>query len=345
VVTLRQVAERAGVSIKTVSRIVNGESAVTAETRAHVQRHIESLDYVPNGAARQMRLGKSSIIGLMTDAVATTPFSVDIVRGAQSALAGPDQMLLIASNDGDPAKEAALWRMFKAHGAAGVVYAAMFHRPHALGAAANLPVTLANCFSTDAPAPAIIPDDEGGGYTQARHLLALGHRAIAAITLVPQLEATRLRGLGMRRAFADAGLSFDDAREHRGMRGETGRETMIAFDVACEVLAGKDRPTAIICGNDAIALQVYFAAQSLGLSIPHDLSVIGFDDMTLISDALHPKLTTVALPYFEIGREAVRRLIGLVGSGGRAGERVLSPCPLIERDSCRPPSGARRAKY
>ena len=104
-VTLREVAERAGVSIKTVSRIVNGETAVNAKTRDSVQAHLNSLNYVPNHAARLMRGGQSSVYGLMTDAVATTPYSVDIVRGAQAALKEQNQTLLIANSNGDPEQE------------------------------------------------------------------------------------------------------------------------------------------------------------------------------------------------------------------------------------------------
>jgi LacI family transcriptional regulator len=336
VVTLREVAERAGVSMKTVSRIVNGEDAVAPQMRQHVLGWIEALNYVPNNAARQMRRGTSTIFGLMTDAVATTPYSVDIVRGAQSALDGDGQTLLIASNDGDPAKEAALWRTFQAHGAAGVVYAAMFHRPHDLGTPAfRGPITLANCFAVDGEAASIIPDDEGGGYTQARTLLELGHRDIAAVTLVPQIEATRLRGEGFRRAFADFGLSFDESRERRGMQGELKHEQMIAFEVARDLLGAPGRPTAIICGNDQIAVQVYCAAFSLGLSIPEDLSVIGFDDMKVISETLYPRLTTVALPYFDIGRRAVELLLSTERAGEAGTGPTLIPCPLVVRESCR----------
>ncbi len=335
--TLREVAKHAGVSIKTVSRIVNGDAAVNAKTRAAVQHHLTTLNYVPNHAARQMRSGASSVFGLMTDAVATTPYSVDIVRGAQAALLENHQTLLIASSDGDPKREAELWQMFRAHRVAGVVYAAMFHRSHDIGKPAfDKSIVLANCFAANGDKPSIIPDDELGGYTQAKYLLQRGHRRIGIVTLIPDLEATRLRGMGMRRAFAEAGVTFDESLELRGVRGAVGGEVLMTYEVTREMLSMPNRPTAIICGNDTLAMQVYFAAGSLGLSIPDHLSVIGFDDLKLISETLYPQLTTVALPYFEIGKRAVEHMNKPHAGSTLSSQRQLVPCPLVERHSCKP---------
>ncbi len=334
-ITLKQVALEAGVSIKTVSRIVNGDAAVNAKTRAHVQKHINQLNYEPNHAARQMRNGTSSVYGLMTDVVATTPYSVDIVRGAQFALTASHKNLLIASTDGDPKQEAALWRMFRAHRVAGVIYAAMFHRAHNVdNPTYDKSIVLANCFARDDKHASIIPDDEHGGYTQALHLLKLGHRRIAHVTLIANIEATKLRKAGIRRAFQEAGVAFDATLEVAGYIGKIGAENSKVMDVARNILSAPNRPTAIICGNDQVAMQIYAVAGSLGLSVPDDLSIIGFDDMKLIAESLYPKLTTVALPYFEIGRLA----ISVLNSPKDATKptRVLVPCPLVERHSCRP---------
>jgi LacI family transcriptional regulator len=291
---------------------------------------------VPNHAARQMRSGTSSVYGLMTDAVATTPYSVDIVRGAQAALKDRHQTLLIASSDGSAEREAELWQMFRAHRVAGVIYAAMFHRPHDVGAPMfSESIILANCFAVSGDRPSIIPDDEAGGYEQARYLLQRGHRRIAFVTLIPDIEATRLRGQGARRAFQDAGVFFDESLEMRGMIGPVGKEEMVTYGVARELLARKDRPTAIVCGNDQVAMQVYAAAASLGLQVPDDLSIMGFDDLRLISETLYPQLTTVALPYFEIGRKAVELSISSREHDEGWTPRILVPCPLVERHSCR----------
>jgi LacI family transcriptional regulator len=334
-VTLKQVAERAGVSIKTVSRIVNGDAAVNAETRAAVQKHLRSLNYVPNQAARQMRSGASSVYGLMTDVVATTPYSVDILRGAQSALKDSQQTLLIASSDGDPAREENLWRMFRAHRVAGVIYAAMFHRPHNLGSPTfDNTIVLANCYDINAQFNGFVPDDEQGGYEQARYLLHRGHRRITLITLIRDIEATRLRGIGIRRAFAEAGVSFDESLDLCGYDGTVSRESSHVIATATDILTRKHRPTAIICGNDHTAMQVYAAAAQLGISIPQDVSVIGFDNQILIAETLFPQLTTVALPYFEIGRRAAEMITRPNKSEHNKVEKIKILCPLVERNSC-----------
>ncbi len=332
-VTLKQVAEKAGVSIKTVSRIVNGDAAVNVETRASVQKHLTRLNYVPNQAARQMRSGASSVYGLMTDVVATTPYSVDIVRGAQSALKDLHQTLLIANSDGEPEREAELWRMFRAHRVAGVIYAAMFHRAHDVGKTAfGESIILANCYDTHDSHSGIVPDDEQGGYEQARHLLRHGHRNIGCITLLESIDATRLRRAGIRRAFNEAGASFNTDMELSGYTGRVWKEESIVREAATVLLKLAKRPTAIICGNDNVAMQIYSVAAERGLAIPQDLSLIGFDDLKLISESLYPKLTTVALPYFDIGRRAVE-MLGNTRTSGH--QRILVPCPLVERHSCR----------
>jgi LacI family transcriptional regulator len=335
-VTLRQVAERAGVSIKTVSRIVNADPAVKPETRDAVLEHLKDMNYVPDQAARLMRSGTSNFVGLMTDAVATTPYSVDIVRGAQAELKRLHKTLLIANTDGDPEIETEYWRMFRAQKAAAVIYAAMYHRPQTMGNPDfSGPVVLANCFSKEGDRASVIPDDEGGGYAQADYLLKLGHRRVGLITLNPSIAATILRGRGIKRAFREHGVSFDFDLEKVGYVGPLMNETIVTFDAALSLLRLKDRPTAIICGNDKIALQVFSAAAHLGLSIPGDLSVMGYDDLTVISETLRPALTTVALPYFQIGKMAVE--MAQLASAEKEGwaPKVLVPCPLVIRESCR----------
>lgn len=337
VVTLRDVARQAGVSAKTVSRVVNDDPAVNAETRDAILAVIRRLDYVPDHAARMMRAGTSSVVGLMTDVVATTPYSVDIVRGAQDALRRDRRTLLIANTEGDADLERDVWRMFRAHKVSGVVYATMYHRPLDLGDPEfGGAIVLANCFSPRGRFPAIVPDDERGGYTQAAHLLALGHRRIGIVSLNPVLRASVLRGAGFRTAFAEVGVPFDPELDRPGFVGPIESERIVAYEAGRDLLSRPDRPTAIICGNDKIAMQIYAAAASLGLSIPQDLSVMGYDDMTVIAETLRPALTTVGLPYFEIGRRAIETLsAGTPGAKAGIEPPVLVPCPLVERQSCR----------
>ncbi len=338
--TLKDVARLAGVSPKTVSRVVNRDPMVSQETRSSVEKFVAELGYVPNDAARRMRTQTSRVVGFLTDVIATTPHSVDIVRGVHDELRREGRTMLIANSGGAKDQEAEYWRLFRAQGAAGALYATMFHRTVDLGEIAFTgPIVLVNCLDKKLRMPAVLPDDLEGGYTQAHHLLELGHRRIGLVSLNPILNAAKLRRTGMDKAHRDYNVALDEALVRPGMSGPIGSERLIAFEAARELLSlpRKKRPTAIICGHDQIALQVMSAAVELGLKIPQDLSIIGFDDQRTITEALRPALTTVALPYSEMGRKATMLLDELIAGKTVSGQPVLMRCPLVERDSCRPP--------
>ncbi len=214
----------------------------------------------------------------------------------------------------------------------------MFHRAVDLGGMAfNGPVVLINCFDRTRRFASVLPDDLDGGYAQARHLLELGHRRIGLVSLNPILCAANLRRQGIERAHREFAVSLDEALVRPGMSGLIGRERLFAHEAARELLSRKRRPTAIICGHDQIALQVMSEAVELGLDVPRDLSIIGFDDQHTITEALRPALTTVALPYCEMGRTATLMLDDLIAGKAAPGQQVLVRCPLVERESCRPP--------
>jgi LacI family transcriptional regulator len=184
--------------------------------------------------------------------------------------------------------------------------------------------------------PSIVPDDYRGAYDQVSHLIAEGHRELAYVTLNPTILAAELRG----RAFIDA-LKAHQLKPRAkwvvsGVEGYAFNDRFVAFDKIKSILAAPARPTGIICGNDEIALQVYCAALALGLTIPRDISIIGFDDFQAVSNVVEPKLSTMALPYYEMGKLAVDSLIGLMRGIAQPGQ-VLYPCRLIRRASVAPP--------
>ena len=344
--TLKDVAKRAGVSAKTVSRVVNRDPLVAEATRAAVQRFVDELGYVPNDAARAMRTQSSRTVGFLTDVIATTPHSVDIVRGVQEELRAEGRTMLIANSGGSPEQEAEYWRMFRAQRAAGAIYATMYHRPVDLGEIDFAgPLVLVNCYDRKHRYPAVLPDDLAGGCTQAKYLIELGHRRIGLVSLNPVIRAADLRRDGITKAHKQSGLSFNDALARPGMVGRPGGgERLVAYEAARELLTGRNRPTAIICGHDQIALQVMAAAADCGLSVPGDLSIVGFDDQPTITDALRPALTTVALPYYQMGRAATLILNTLIAGGDAPLKPLLVPCPLVIRQSCCPPETTSRAR-
>lgn len=334
--TIRTVAERAGVSVMTVSRAFNQPDSVTEETRAKVLVAARELRFIPDQRARTMRLGRSGVVGLLTDVMEATPCSVDIVQSVEGALAARGMSLLVGNSQTRSGGSLAILKSFQASRVEGIVFAATFHREVEALEALPMPGVLVNCFARSARLPSVVPDEEGGGHTVGVHLIGLGHRRVAYLTLAPGIEATRLRQAGLIRAFREAGLSFPEDGIVAGQSGTGAFDRGEAFAAATRLL--KQRPTAIFCGNDEMAMQVYNAAARLGISIPHELSVVGFDDHRVFSEGLMPALTTVALPYDQMGRIAVDLLSEAI-DGKSTARTVRVQGPLVERASTAPVPG------
>ncbi len=335
---LSDIANELGVSIKTVSMTLRDVKCASPETSAKIHELSSKIGYIPNQTARNMRAKATQFIGLLADMVATTPHSVELVRGAQAEAIAQKRHLLIGSVDDDPDIESDFLSMFASHQSAGVIYATMYHRcleREPKDRPKNM--IMVNCGLTDRSGFSILPDDHGGGYQQAAHLLSLGHRQIGVISLSVHAPASAYRLSGIRKALDEHGVVLEDKFLRQGIEGELREETYTAFEVALDMLRLPDRPTAIICGNDRIAMLVYCASAQLGLQIPRDLSLVGFDDFQTVSEGLRPELTTIALPYYEMGRRAVRSVLS--GSGDQNSEEKIA-CKLIKRGSCSPLLGS-----
>jgi LacI family transcriptional regulator len=333
-VSIRDVAAHAGVSDKTVSRVANNEPNVSARTKARVEAAIATLGYVPNMGARLVRTNRSGVIGLITDVVSTTPNSVDIIRGIQDRVSTAKQSLLIANTAGASEIEQRIWRTFQEHRIDGVLFATMYHRRVSFVSRPTMPTVLVNCTAADEPGmAAVVPDDYEGGYVATLRALDQGHDRIGFITLNPQIIAAELRGKAFVDAMASRGVAIRPEWVRAGYLGAIGEERLCAYDVARDMLQATDRPTVLLTGNDQVAMQCLFAAQSLGLRVPDELAIIGFDDFQMISAQVIPPLTTVALPYYEIGERAADRLLAiLAGDVSEVGVERL-PCPIVIRAS------------
>ncbi len=336
-VSIVDVAKAAGVSNKTVSRVVNREPNVTLATQKKVEKAIADLGYVPNMAARSVRSNRSNTLGIITDFISTTPYSGDIIRGIQDWAEENGRTALLTNTNGDIDKERRIWRTFQAHRIEGVLYASMYHRevsPNPEGM--SLPTVLVNCHP-EAPNgyASIEPDDYQGSYDLTTYVLGRGHRRIGYIRLNPRLLGAELRLSAFRDAIEAAGLAGANVEIRLGMEGEIGQETDHTFEVARTMLSAPNPPTALICGNDEMALQAYLAALGLGLRIPQDISILGFDDFKTVSTALKPELTTVALPYYELGYRGADRLNRIISGEPLKQDHLVLACPIIERGSCR----------
>lgn len=329
--TLRRVAEIADVSIKTASRALNGEGRVAENTRRRIETAALRIGYVPNRAARTMRTGRTGLFGLIAHGATTSPFAGEILRGVETGIEAEGGALVITDSAAGGVRRAQ--RLVAEFRPDAVIFATAYHRPagdvFVPGAERAI---LVNCVPEDEALPAFVPDDEGGGHLQAAHALALGHRRLGVIELPRGMIAHDLRRRGLARALGERGLGLGDVALAPGQDGPPEARRMIAFEAAARMLGATPRPTALLCSKDEYALQAMAAAARLGLRVPEDLSIVGFDDMRVISETLRPGLTTVALPYFAMGLMAARAALG-----ERIAGRAL-PCALVERGSCAAPA-------
>lgn len=336
-VRIRDVAERAGVSVTTVSHVLNDVPGkrINADTRARVQRAAAQLGYAPNSLARSLRLQRSEMIALISDEIATTPFAGQMILGAQETASKHGWLLMLVNVGFDVEFEAAEIEALRRRQVDGFLYAKMFHQRAALPPSLEgAPTVVLDATTPDTAVPSVVPDELGGGRTATRALLDQGHTRIGFLNNVDDIPATRGRLAGYRGALEEAGLSFD-----RRLVLEASSDTEGGLDAAQRILSRTDRPTALFCFNDRMAMGAYHAAAGLGLRIPDDLSVVGFDDQELITTGLRPRLTTVALPHYAMGAWAVETLIRKITDPGQeAAVQVALECPLVVRDSIAPPA-------
>ncbi|MCM0018666.1 MAG: LacI family transcriptional regulator [Tagaea sp.] len=339
---IREVARRAGVSIATVSIALSGKRPVSAETRRQVREAAQAVGYAPNAIASSLRSGRSKLVGLIVSDIAN-PYFAELARAIETEAAESGYAVIVCNSNEDPKREAELLEVLRVQRVAAVLFAPA-------GAGGDYAKSLSVRHA--APRVAIDRHVEGLACDQvgldnhaaarlaALHLIGLGHRRIAYVGDRPGLSTSDDRFEGFRRALADAGIPLEASLCRRGdFRGET------AYAAARPLLAGPRPPTAIAAANNVLALGAMQTLGDLGLRCPSDVSVIGIDDFPW-SNALHPRLTTVAQPIAEIGAAAVRfaldRLDGATGARRKPRRIALAP-RLIVRDSCAPPERSETA--
>ncbi|WP_229068720.1 LacI family DNA-binding transcriptional regulator [Actinoplanes sp. DH11] len=343
-VSIRDVASAAGVSVTTVSHVLNNTTGarVSEATRERVTAAAARLGYAPNKLAQGLRLQRTQILALLSDHIATTPHAGRIILGAQETASAQGWVVLLLNSGGDPDLEDREISALLQHQVDGVLYATMYHRKVSVpDRLSGLPVVLLDASSADARHPSVVPDEVGGGRAAVQALVTAGHRRIGFATNVDDIPATHGRMVGYQQALTEAGIPFTPefvVVEQSDAQG--------GYRAALQLLHMPNRPTALFCFNDRMAMGAYRAAHQLGLRIPEDLSVVGFDNQELIADGLFPGLTTVALPHYEMGGWAVNTMIGLLDEAHPASHRRRRPtqitmeCNLIQRDSVAAPATA-----
>lgn len=333
--TIHDVAEEAGVSIKTVSRVLNDPGTVKEKTRRRIEKAMESLDFAPSAVARMLRGRPTGLVAVIAEQLTTTPDSAEIIKGIQSVCEENGKMMLIGETGGVAETGSRLVADMRERRVEAIIFATPFHREvalnHVLG---QTPAVLVNCYEATPRYAEVLPDDAGGGYEAAQIVLQAGHRKIAFLQLIEGMTATRLRLQGFQRAMQEHGVQVNPQWLLHGAAAIAGGEFGRLEEAIDSLFAQAERPTAILCGNDKMAMRVIFILQRRGLRVPDDVSVVGFDDFRIISEALYPGLTTVALPYREIGEIAARRALG-GDEAPAATERV--PCRPVIRGTVAPP--------
>lgn len=326
-VTITDVARVAGVSVATVSKVINERYGVAAATSAKVQQVIDDLGYESSLVARSLRSHRTNVIGILV--AEFEPFSTEILKGVSSAIAGTGYELLAYSGGGRAGSEVGWEKRYLSRLSGTLIDGALLVTPTVVDVRGIVPVVAIDPHTGPSDLPTVDSDNLAGAIAATEHLIGLGHRRIAFLGGRVDLESARLREQGYRTAMARAGLPLDPALVANG-----GYRRESAHAPAVELLRLADRPTAVFAANDLSALGVLDAARGLGLRVPDDLSVVGFDNVPEAA-LVDPALTTVNQPIQRMGAEAIALLTRLMDGDTVEQIHVRLPTSLVPRASTR----------
>jgi LacI family transcriptional regulator len=337
-ITMSDVAQLAGCSQATVSVVLNNANGVkiSGATRARVIEAARELNYSPDLLAHQ-HISAADLppkiedtVGFLVDQLATSPEAVVAIEGVRQALWEDGRVVLAAQTMNDSEMEEKTVAAMVQNGIAGLIYMTIFTRRTELPTCIQklkVPVVLINCYEQSGQFPAAVPGEVEGGYRATKLLLDNGHRRIGLITGEPWMEAARDRLKGYRRALHEFGVTYEPEFVMQGNWSPSS-----GYDNTRKLLALPQRPTAIFCQNDRMAIGCYEALKEAGLSIPHNISVVGYDDEE-ISRHLTPQLSTVVLPHRAMGHWAVQKLNEMRGAKTSVFAKDQIDCTLVVRKS------------
>ena len=331
--TIKDVARLADVSTATVSHVINETRYVSDELRARVLEAMETLDYRPNVLAQGLRGGETHTIGLVVPDNAN-PFFAEVSRAVEDVGFARGYSVILCNTGDDLERERAYIDVLVAKQVDGIIFiAAGDHHEHLDELTRrSVPLVLADRDVDLTDADVVLVNNERGGYEATKHLLDLGHRWIGCIAGPSEATPSADRVEGYVRALREARVPVEDAAIETGDFRYQGGEA-----AAERLLGGSERPTAIFACNDLMAIGALRAVRGAGLSVPHDISVVGYDDIPLAS-AMSPALTTVAQPVDQLGALSTELLLSRIenGSVGTA-QRIMLETTLVIRGSSGPP--------
>ncbi|HEY1452552.1 MAG TPA: LacI family DNA-binding transcriptional regulator [Roseiarcus sp.] len=327
--TMIDVANEARVSQTTVSLVLNHADGarLSAETRERVVKAAARLGY------QQVRRGfapgvAAAAIGFICDEISTDPWTAIGLDGVREKAWERGLTVMVMATRGDADMESAALAQLAAQPLVGLIYATINTRlVDAPAALSRTPTVLLNCHVANGALPSVVPGEVAGGHAATDVLIRAGHRRIGYINGEASMEASRHRLRGYRQALATADLPFDP-----DLLREGNWQPISGYEAARELMALKSPPTAIFCANDLMAVGAYEALHELGLRIPDDVAVMGYDDRE-IAQHLHPPLTTVLLPHFEMGSIAAEILLDATSGSASRPRQIKVECPIVRRGS------------
>jgi DNA-binding LacI/PurR family transcriptional regulator len=330
--TIQDVAKRAETSIATVSRVMNNSShKVSRKTRERVLKAVEELDYQPNVLARGLQTKVTQTIGVLIPDI-SNPYYAEIVRGIQEAADISGHSITLQHTDRSHDRIINDINLLRSKMVDGIIFSGgIIHRHETLSALKELRRRVVVIGRHEVNFPAVRVDNIEGSSLALQHLLDLGHRRIGYIGGPPESTTAADRLTGYKSALAQNGLEYQTALVEQGnLTPDSGH------GAAKRLLQAAQKPTAIFAANDLMALGAISAARELGLKVPWDLSVVGFDDLPL-NPYFEPPLTTVAIPMRGLGQEAMKMLVNLVNDN-KINRMKWLDTGLVVRRSTAPPA-------
>ncbi len=327
--TMQDVAAHAGVSVSTVSKVLNGRYGVASATSAHVNEVIERLGYEASLVARSLRNHRTNVIGVLVSDF--EPFSVEVLKGAADAIRGTGFELIAYSAGGRVDEHVGWERRYLSRVMGTLVDGAVLVTPTVTDVQYDGPVVAVDPHTGRSRLPTASANNLQGARDGVEHLLQLGHVRVGMVTGRPDLVSAQLREQGYRQALTEAGLPVDEELLRLG-----AFEASTARNAARELLTLPEPPTAIFACNDLSALATLEVAAELGFDVPGRLSVLGFDNIPESAMA-EPALTTVQQPMRRMGHDAIGMLIRLIDGQELTQTQVVLDTTLVVRRSTAPP--------
>src|SRR5215467_13687730 len=336
VTTIQDVARAAGVAPSTVSRYLNGQLRVSPATEAKVLDAVAELGYVPNATARNLVRRRSGVIGFVVPEI-SNPYFGAIADYVVEAVERHGRLVLLCSHRSQSVKQSSYIDLLASGAIDGMLYLGSFRSNERLAVAIadGLPVVVVDePIAGLPPVSAVVMDDYAGGYQATSYLVALGHRRIAFVSGPDELGSVTERRRGYCDALVKAGI---DPETQLNLPGHFTEQ--FGASALPRLLAAPEPPTAAFVASDYIALGMLSAAETHGIRVPEDLSVVGFDDIRF-SQYVRPRLTTIRSPVERLAQTGVALLFDrMAGTAGAAKTEVL-PVELIVRESAAPPGEA-----